>query len=194
MTPAGSAEITVLLKAWRAGDRTALDRLTPLVYDHLRRMARRYMRNERAGNTLQTTALVNEAYLRLADITHLGWQDRAHFFAVSAQLMRRILVGAARARAAAKRGGQAARINHSTAIDLNRIPDLRSGSGAEVIALDDALNELARIDARKAQVIELRFFSGLSVEEIAEVLNISPQTVMRDWRLAKAWLKRELAG
>jgi RNA polymerase sigma-70 factor, ECF subfamily len=191
MMPDGSAEITVLLRAWGAGDETALDRLTPLVYDHLRRIARRYMRNERAGNTLQTTALVNEAYLRLADVTHLGWQDRVHFFAVSAQMMRRILVGSARARYSAKRGGRAARLNHSMAVNLDEIADLNSDRGPELIALDDALNELAQIDQRKASVIELRYFGGLSVEETAKVLKISPQSVMRDWKLAKAWLKRE---
>ena len=192
-TPDGSAEVTVLLRAWRDGDRAALDRLTPVVYDELRRIARRYMRNERAGNSLQTTALVNEAWLRLIDVHNVGWQDRLHFFAVSAQMMRRILVDAARARASGKRGGQLKRVNHSTAINLDQIPDTGSERGTELIALDDALNGLAELDPRKAQVIELRFFGGLSVEETAEVLKISPQSVMRDWKLAKAWLLRELS-
>jgi RNA polymerase sigma factor (TIGR02999 family) len=192
-TPGGSAEVTVLLRAWSGGDRAALDRLTPVVYDELRRIARRYMRNERAGNSLQTTALVNEAWLRLIDVHNVGWQDRLHFFAISAQMMRRILVDAARARASGKRGGQVKRVNHSTAVNLDQIPDTGSERGAELIALDDALNGLAELDQRKAQVIELRFFGGLSVEETAEVLKISPQSVMRDWKLAKAWLLRELS-
>ena len=167
--------------------------LTPLVYDELRRLARRYMRNERAGNTLQTTALVNEAYLRLVDAKRVAWQDRVHFFAVSAQMMRRILVDAARARGSAKRGGQVKRVNHSTAFNLDEIPDVSTGRDRELVAIDDALNTLAEMDPRKARVIELRFFGGLSVEETAEILKISPQSVMRDWKLAKAWLMRELA-
>jgi RNA polymerase sigma factor (TIGR02999 family) len=192
--PPESPEITVLLKAWGSGDAAALNQLTPLVYEELRRLARRYMRNERAGNTLQTTALVNEAYLRLVDAESVGWQDRVHFFAVSAQMMRRILVDAARARSSAKRGGQAQRVNHSSAFNLNEIPDVSSGRDRELVAIDDALNELAKMDPRKARVIELRFFGGLSVEETAEVLKISPQSVMRDWKLAKAWLMRELTS
>ena len=192
MGAADSAQVTVLLRAWSAGDRTALDRLTPVVYDELRRIARRHMRNERMGNTLQTTALVNEAYLRLIDVHNVAWQDRVHFFAVSAQMMRRILVDAARARASAKRGGQGKRVNHSTAFNLDQIPDTGSQRGGELIALDDSLTALAQFDPRKAQVVELRFFGGLSVEETAEVLKISPQSVLRDWKLAKAWLLREL--
>src|ERR1700693_2217006 len=188
---AESPEITVLLKAWGSGDAAALDRLTPLVYDELRRLARRYMRNERAGNTLQTTALVNEAYLRLVDAKRVAWQDRVHFFAVSAQMMRRILVDAARARGSAKRGGQVKRVNHSSAFNLDEIPDVSTGRDRELVAIDDALAEM---DPRKARVIELRFFGGLSVEETAEILKISPQSVMRDWKLAKAWLTRELAS
>lgn len=140
--PAEIQEITVLLRAWRAGDDAALDQLAPLVYDELRRMARRYMRNERAGNTLQTTALVNEAYLRLIDVKKVSWSDRVHFFAVSAQMMRRILVDSARARASAKRGGLMKRANHSTAINLDEMPDMRSNRGAELIAIDDALKRL----------------------------------------------------
>ena len=192
--PPESPEITALLKAWGSGDAAALDQLTPLVYDELRRLARRYMRNERAGNTLQTTALVNEAYLRLVDAKRVGWQDRVHFFAVSAQMMRRILVDAARARGSAKRGGQVKRVNHSTAFNLDEIPDVSTGRDRELVAIDDALNTLAEMDPRKARVIELRFFGGLSVEETAEVLKISPQSVMRDWKLAKAWLTRELTS
>jgi RNA polymerase sigma factor (TIGR02999 family) len=192
--PAESPEITVLLKAWGSGDEAALNQLTPLVYEELRRLARRYMRNERAGNTLQTTALVNEAYLRLVDATRVGWQDRVHFFAVSAQMMRRILVDAARARASAKRGGQAKRVNHSSAFNLDEIPDVSSERDRELVAIDDALNTLAGMDPRKGRVIELRFFGGLSVEETAEILKISPQSVMRDWKLAKAWLMREMTS
>ena len=194
MTRAETQEITALLKAWGTGDNTALDRLTPLVYDQLRRMAQRHMRKERAGNTLQTTALVHEVYLRLADARDLDWNDRVHFFAIAAQMMRRILVSAARKRLSAKRGGKAQRIDHSAAINFDELPEFDCGRGAELIALDDALDELAKMDLRKARVIELRFFGGLSVEETAEALNISPQSVMRDWKLAKAWLKRELSA
>jgi RNA polymerase sigma factor (TIGR02999 family) len=193
MMPPESPEITELLKAWGSGDAAALDQLTPLVYDELRRLALRYMRNERAGNTLQTTALVNEAYLRLVDAKRVAWQDRVHFFAVSAQMMRRILVDAARARGSAKRGGQVKRVNHSTAFNLDEIPDVSTGRDRELVAIDDALNTLAEMDPRKARVIELRFFGGLSVEETGEILKISPQSVMRDWKLAKAWLTRELS-
>jgi RNA polymerase sigma factor (TIGR02999 family) len=189
----GSGEITRLLKAWGNGDPTALDRLAPEVYAELHRMARRYMRRERAGHTLQATALVNEVYLRLVNAGDAGWQDRTHFFAISAQMMRRILVDAARARASAKRGGEAKRLDHSTAVDFDRIPDTSSTRDRELIAIDDALEVLAKMDPRKARVIELRFFGGLSVEETAEVLKISPQSVMRDWKLAKAWLTRELS-
>jgi RNA polymerase sigma factor (TIGR02999 family) len=175
------------------GDEAALDCLTPLIYDHLRRIAHRHMRNERQGNTLVTTAMVNEAYLRLAGLTELNWQDRAHFFAVAAQMMRRILVGAARARNRQKRGAERI-VHHSSPADLDNFPDPRSDRGAELIALDDALDELAGIDARKARVIELRYFGGMSVEDSAEVLQVSPQTVLRDWKLAKAWLKMRLSG
>jgi RNA polymerase sigma factor (TIGR02999 family) len=193
MAPPESVEITALLKAWGGGDQAAFDRLVPLVYAELHRMARRQMRNERAGNTLQATALVNQAYLRLVDARNAGWKDRVHFFAVSAQVMRRILVDAARARATGKRGGQLKRANHSTAINLDELPDLGFQHAEELAALDDALNALAQFDARKARVIELRFFGGLSVEETAEAVRISPQSVMRDWKLAKAWLMRELS-
>ena len=186
-----SQEISILLRAWGNGDQAALDRLTPLVYAELHRMARRHMRTERE-NTLQTTALVNEAYLRLVDAKGLACKDRTHFFALSAQVMRRILVDAARARIAAKRGGEAPPLDHSEAINLDEIAGNASQKSAEVLALDQALDDLARVDARKARVIELRFFGGLSVEETAEVLQISPQSVMRDWKLARAWLVREL--
>ncbi len=186
------AEVTGLLRAWGSGDRAALDRLTPLIYDELRRSARRYMRRERAGNTLQTTALVNEAYLRLVDVAGVDWKDRIHFLAVASQMMRRILVDAARARAADKRGGQMHDAAHSSPMNLDAIADVSSNRAREMVAVDDALTAFAQIDPRKAQVIELRFFGGLSVEETAEVLQVSPQTVMRDWKLAKAWLKREL--
>lgn len=187
-----SEEITGLLRAWNAGDQAALDRLTALVYEELHRLARIYMKRERAGNSLQTTALVNEAYLRLVDIAGVHWKDRVHFFALSAQLMRRILVDAARARKAAKRGGRVQKVTHSSAVNLDEIADASSRRGNELIAVDEALAALAQIDSRKARVIELRFFGGLSVEESAEVLEVSPQTVMRDWKLAKAWLTREL--
>jgi RNA polymerase sigma factor (TIGR02999 family) len=188
-----SGQITGLLKAWSGGDAAALERLTPLVYAELRRLARRSMRREPSGNTLQTTALVHEAYLRLVDAAGVDWQDRAHFFAVSAQMMRRILVDAARARASAKRGGGVRHMDHSTPVNLDNIPDLGAQRGAELIALDDALNVLTQMNPRHARVVELRFFGGLSAEEIAKVLSISPQSVMRDWKLAKAWLKRELS-
>jgi RNA polymerase sigma factor (TIGR02999 family) len=192
-SPGTSAEITRLLKAWGHGDSAALDRLTPLVYEQLHRMARSYMRNERPGHTLQATALVNEAFLRLVDTRDLDWTDRAHFYAVCARVMRRILVDAARSRAAIKRGGQADRAEHSTAINLDDLPTPGTEMRAQVCALDDALNTLAQIDPRRAQVIELRFFGGLTVEETAQVLQTSPQTVMRDWKLARAWLARELS-
>ena len=192
-TPGESAEITRLLKAWGQGDSAALDRLTPLVYEHLLHMARRYMRNERIGHTLQATALVNEAYLRLVDARDLDWRDRTHFFAVCARVMRRILVDAARSRAAIKRGGHADRLEHSTAIDFDQLPTAGAEMSAQICALDEALIALERIDPRRAQVIELRFFGGLTVEETAQVLQVSAQTVMRDWRLARAWLARELS-
>ena len=179
-------ETTLLLRAWADGDREALDKLTPRVYGELRRIAGHFMRNERAGNTIQTTALVHEAYLRLIDVDNVDWQHRAHFFAVSAQIMRHILLDRARRRATAKRGGKAVRVN------LDEVPDLSSRRASELIALDDALTAMAGVDPRKAQVIELRFFGGLSVDETAEVLKVSPDTVLRDWRLARAWLLTEL--
>jgi RNA polymerase sigma factor (TIGR02999 family) len=180
-------QVTHLLRAWSGGDHAALEQLTPLVYGELRRMAGCYMQRERPGNTLQATALVNEAFLRLVDTTSVRWQDRAHFFAISARIMRRILVDAARARGAGKRGGGAVRL------DLNESIDALPGPDHRLVELDEALESLARFDARKAKVVELRFFGGLSVEETAEVLKTSPQTVMRAWKLARAWLMRELS-
>ena len=187
-------EISALIRAWRDGDQTALDRLTPLIYDELRRMAKHCMRGQRAGQTLQTTALVHEAYLHLVDVRTAGWRDRAHFFAASAQIMRRILIDAARARSSQKRGGGLKKVDHSASVDLDRIPALGSDRSAELLALEDALASLEQMDVRKAKVVELRFLGGLSVEETAEVLKVSPQTVMRDWRLARVWLARELGS
>jgi RNA polymerase sigma factor (TIGR02999 family) len=187
MGDAQCSETTQLLRAWANGDEGALEQLTPRVYDELRRIAGRFMRNEQVGRTIQTTALVHEAYLKLIDIDNVDWQHRAHFFAVSAQIMRRIL-DRARRRLSAKRGGMTPRAN------LDEIPDLGSGRARELIALDDGLKSLAAVDPRKARVIELRFFGGLSVEEAAEVLKISPDTVLRDWRLARAWLLAEMGS
>ena len=181
------AEVSGLLRAWSDGDRAALDRLTPIVYDELRRLARRYMRGERPGHSLQTTALVNEAYMRLVDYKRMQWQNRAHFFAVSSQLMRRILVDHARRRNL-KRGGDVPHISFEDTAEVG------NDRAADLVAVDDALDALARVDPRKVQVVEMRFFGGLSVEETAEVLKISPVTVMRDWSTAKAWLYRELTG
>jgi RNA polymerase sigma factor (TIGR02999 family) len=181
-----SAEITGLLKAWTSGDQAALDRLATQVYDELHRMARHYMRNERAGNTLQTTALVNEVYLRLVDVKNVDWQQRAQFFAMSAQMMRRILVDAVRARGSRKRGGGAARVN----VDETAV--LSPECDSSVVALDEALEAFSKMAPRQAKVVELRYFGGLTEEEIVEVLNISPRTVRRDWEFAKSWLIREL--
>ena len=180
-------EVSGLLRAWGGGDRGALDRLTPIVYDELHRLARRYMRGERPGHSLQTSALVNEAYMRLVDYKGMQWQNRAHFFAVSAQLMRRILVEHAR-RHNLKRGGG---VQH---VSLEDTAIVGGDPAGDLIALDDAMVALARLDPRKVQVVEMRFFGGLSVEETAEVLNVSSVTVMRDWSTAKAWLYRELTG
>jgi RNA polymerase sigma factor (TIGR02999 family) len=183
-----ATSITHLLKAWSGGNQEALEELTPKVYVELRRMAAKYMRNERAGNTLQATALVHEVFLRLVEVDSVSWQDRAHFFAVSANMMRRILVDRARAKGMAKRGGAVVHLN------LDDVPEVASGSrDREIVAIDEALDALAQIDPRKAKVVELRFFGGLSVEETAEVLKISPQSVMRDWKMARAWLMTELA-
>ena len=183
-TPPGG-QVTDFLRAWSDGDRVALDHLIPVVYDELHRLARRYMKGERPGHSLQTTALVNEAYLRLVDYKNMKWQNRAHFFAVSAQLMRRILVDHAR-RHNLKRGGG---VHHVSLDDTAIVGGERD---ADLVALDDAMNLLAQLDPRKVQVVEMRFFGGLSVEETAEVLKVSAITVMRDWSTAKAWLYREL--
>ncbi len=184
-------EISTLLRAWSDGDQGALERLTPIVYEELRRLARRYMRGERPGHSLQSTALVNEAWMRLVDYERMHWQDRAHFFAVSSQLMRRILVEHAR-RHNVKRGGGVLHVSlDETAMVAGGQDEDQS---AELVGLDDALNALARIDPRKVQVVEMRFFGGLSVEETAQVLRVSPITVKRDWRAARAWLFREMTG
>ena len=180
--------MTRLLVAWRGGDAAALDRLLPLVYKELRRVAHRYMRDERPNHPLQTTALVHEAYLRMIDVTRVDWESRNHFFAVSAQMMRRILVEAARRRHADKRGGDASHV----ALDEALVP--APERAAELLALDEALERLAALAPRKARVVELRYFGGLSVEETAGVLEVSAETVMRDWRMAKLWLRRDLAA
>jgi len=182
-----SAEITGLLRAWSGGDQTALDRLAAQVYDELRRIARHYMRNERAGNTLQTTALVNEVYLRLVDVKDVDWRQRAQFFAISAQMMRRILVDAARARGSHKRGRGAVKVNVDEAAFLSPERD------SSLVALDEALEAFSTVAPRQAKVVELRYFGGLTEEKIAEVLKISPRTVRRDWTFAKSWLMRELS-
>lgn len=186
MAAASPQTITELLLAWSEGDQNALQKLTPLVYAELHRLAHHYMAGERTGHTLQSSALVNEAYLRLVESSRVRWQNRAHFFAVSAQLMRRILVDFARSRQYAKRGGNA------PVLPLDDEAPVAAEQCAELVALDDALGALAAVDPRKSQVVELRFFGGLSVEETAEVLKVSAETVMRDWRLAKVWLRREL--
>jgi RNA polymerase sigma factor (TIGR02999 family) len=172
--------------AWGQGERAALDELIPLVHQELRRLAHRYMAGERSGHTLQTTALVNEAYVRLVDCRKVRWQDRTHFFGVSAQLMRRILVDFARSRHYQKRGAGARPVALDENLDLGRQKD------ADLVALDEALDDLAAVDPRKSKVVELKFFGGLMVDEIAEVLQVSPQTVLRDWKLAKSWLQREM--
>jgi RNA polymerase sigma factor (TIGR02999 family) len=186
--PAATHEITRLLQAWGAGDGGALERLMPLVYDELHRQAHHYMVREQPGQTLQTTALVHEAYLRMVDVKGVDWQNRGHFYALCARLMRRILVDFARSRNYQKRGGQIPHIELEDAATISMVP------GSEVLAVDEALKQLALLDTRKSEVVEMRFFGGLTTEEIAEVLQVSPETVMRDWRLAKAWLLRELSG
>jgi RNA polymerase sigma factor (TIGR02999 family) len=187
-----SADVTGLLKAWRGGDQTALDRLTPLVYAHLRKLGRQYLRKERAGARADATSLVHEAYVRLVDARTVDWQDRAHFFAVSSTIMRRILVDAARARVAAKRGGDLQRVENTTTLNLDALPAAGTERASEICALDDALDALAKREPRRAKVIELRYFGGLSVEDTADALGVSPQTVLRDWKLARAWLAVEL--
>jgi len=188
MTTHSPKEITRLLVAWGDGDESALAELAPLVYEELHRLAHHYMSGERGGHTLQTTALVNEAYVRLIDWKNVRWQNRAHFFGVSAQLMRRILVDFARARGYQKRGGG------QYPVTLDEAAVVADDKGTDMVALDEALNSLAKLDARQSRVVELRFFGGLSIEEAAEVLKISPATVRRDWSLARAWLHRELSN
>ena len=188
MSSAPATEITGLLRAWSGGDRNALERLLTLVYPELRKIAQRCLSNERHGHTLQATALVNEAYLHLVDIKKIEWHDRAHFFAIGARLMRRILVDYARSKGYAKRGGNAQRVGFDDALVVSAQPD------PMLVRMDDALNALASFDARKAQIVEMRYFGGLQAEEIAGVLGVSVQTVHRDWGLAKAWLAREMSG
>jgi RNA polymerase sigma factor (TIGR02999 family) len=187
MVAPSTQQVTKLLQAWGRGQDAALDELLPIVHQELRRLARRHMFGERAGHTLQTTALVNEAYLRLVNSKNVRWQDRAHFFAISSQLMRRILVDSARAYRSKKRGADVSKVTLDEALVG---PQEKSW---DLIALDDALTVLAEVDPRKSQVVELRFFGGLSVEETAEILKVSPDTVLRDWKMAKAWLKRQIS-
>jgi RNA polymerase sigma factor (TIGR02999 family) len=187
MTEVPAHDVTQLLRAWSEGDERALEKLMPLVYEELHRLARRYMAGERPGHTLQTSALVNEAYLRLVEVKSLNWQNRAHFFGVSAQLMRRILVDFARSRRSLKRGGE------TLTVSLEEGSIVSRPRGADVVALDDALKTLAAMDLRRSRVVELRFFGGLSAEESAEVLKVSPETILHDWKLAKVWLLRELS-
>lgn len=187
MTASSTQQITQLLVAWSSGDNAALEKLTPLVHDHLYRLARRYMAGERPGHLLQATALVNEAYLRLVDWKNVQWQDRAHFFGMAARMMRHILVDFARSQNYAKRGGEALKL------PLEEAEDVASERSANLVALDDALKALSQLDARQSQVVELRYFGGLSLEETAEVLKVSVGTVRRDWSLARAWLFNELS-
>ena len=182
-----SHEVTQLLLQWSNGDKAALDKLVPLIYDELRRLARHYMSRERPGNTLQTTALVNEAYLRLINRKHVHWQNRAHFFAIAAQLMRSILVDHARSHAYAKRGGGARKIALDDAMAVSQ------QRAADVVALDDALKKLAEIDPEQSRIVEMKFFGGLTIEESAEVMGLSPATIKREWSTAKAWLYHELS-
>jgi RNA polymerase sigma-70 factor (ECF subfamily) len=186
VTRSSAGEVSQLLKDWGKGDECALNKLIPLVYDELRKMAHYQMARERAGHTLQTTALVNEVYLRLLGAVEVSWEDRAHFFALSAQLMRRVLVDHARGRGRAKRGGAIKKLS------LDESLAIPVGRDTNIVELDDALNSLAAADARKAKTVELRFFGGFSVEETAKVLNVSVSTVMNDWKFAKVWLLREM--
>ena len=187
----GSHKITALLRAWEKGESAALDELMPRVYGELKRLARRRARGS-DNSSFQTTELVHEAYLRLVNVSELRWEDRAHFYAVSARIMRGILVDEARARCAQKRGGTPRPEGVYPDFDLDQVPDMSSGRAEEILAIHEALEHLARIDPRQAQVVEMRFFVGLSVEETAAVLKISPQSVLRDWKMAKAWLRREI--
>ena len=187
--PDESVTVTALLKAWSAGDNKALAELTPRVYAELRRMAAGYMGREGSGKTLQATALVHEVFLRLVEVENVSWQDRAHFYAVSANMMRRLLVDRARAKQTTKRGDAAVHLNLDDALDV-----AAESGDRQIAAIDDAMKALAQLDPRKEKVVELRFFGGLSVEETAAVLKISPQSVLRDWKLARAWLMTELQG
>lgn len=188
MVNSGDKDVTKLLEAWSDGKQEALGELLPLVYEELRRMAKRYMNSQPSGHTLQTTALIHEAYLKLADRKEKRWQNRAHFFAVAASAMRHILVDHARSRQAEKRGGA------TEIISLEDVAIVSDERAAEIVALDDAIKNLSALEERKGRVVELRYFGGLSVEETAEVLKVSPETVMRDWRFAKTWLLRELSN
>ena len=188
MPGASTTGVTELLQAWSSGDPSALNKLVPLILQDLRQIAKRHLDREGSSQSLQTTALVNEAYLRLVGMRSVHWKDRAHFFAVSARLIRHILVDAARSRRSRKRGGDVVKVSLDEALVIS---DQRS---LDLVALDDALTALAAVDQRKAKVVELRFFGGLSVKETAEVLNVAPDTVLRDWKLSKAWLRRELKG
>lgn len=190
MKPVASEGLTELLIEWRDGNKAALDRLTPMVYDELRRIAHRYVRRERGGHTLETTALVNEAYVRLAGFQKVTWQNRSHFFAVSAQVMRHVLIDHARRYQYAKRGGDLQRVSFTKAENESAL--MAPQRVTELLALDEALEEFSKLDARKSQVVELRYFGGLSLEETAEVLQVSIMTVRRDWRAAKAWLFRRM--
>lgn len=187
LAPASVREVTRLLQAWGSGDQDALQQLIPLVYNELHRLAHHYMAAEQSAQTLQTTALVHEAYLRLVDVKNVDWQNRAHFYGICARLMRRILIDFARSRNYDKRGG------HFPHIELDEAATVSAVVGSELLAVDEALKQLASVDARKSAVVELRFFGGLTVEETAAALSVSVETVMRDWKLAKAWLLRELS-
>jgi RNA polymerase sigma-70 factor, ECF subfamily len=187
-----SNELTDLLVEWQRGDSEALDRLTPLVYDEIRRIAHRYVQRERQGHTLQTTALVNEAYLRLASQQQINWHNRTHFFAVTAQVIRHILIDYARRRQYVKHGGDAQRVSFDAALETEEAALMSRPRAAELMALNEALDELAKLDPRKSRVVELRYFGGLSLAETAEVLEVSPMTVRRDWRAAKAWLYKRV--
>lgn len=187
LAPASVREVTRLLQAWGSGDQEALQQLIPLVYNELHRLAHHYMAAEQSAQTLQTTALVHEAYLRLVDVKNVDWQNRAHFYGICARLMRRILIDFARSRNYDKRGG------HFPHIELDEAATVSAVVGSELLAVDEALKQLASVDARKSAVVELRFFGGLTVEETAAALSVSVETVMRDWKLAKAWLLRELS-
>jgi len=183
-----NAQVTVLLRQWSEGDESALEQLTPLVYDELHRLAHQHMRRESAGHVLQTSALINEAYLRLVDQPRIQWESRTHFFGIAARLMRRILVDDARKRNAAKRGGSMMQV------PLDQVENLVQNQAANVVAVDEALQKLEAIDVRQSQIVELRFFGGLSIEETANVLKVSPGTVMRDWTFARAWLRNQMTS